>query len=144
MRTILAILAASAAIAAGGCATEPPPCTAEWMQWRKDRVLKAFASDHRKEINALRDMAATLKDGEGDTAMLSMSLAAVGVLSLAADFVDEAAPAVREAVGQCGSAPRAAQLFADMLRDEGVEEDAVKAIERLGALVETNRLDADE
>lgn len=137
-----AILAAAAALAAAGCATEPPPCTTEWVQWRKDRVLKAFASDHRREINALREMAATLKDRDGDMALLSISLGAAGALGLAKDFVEEAAPAVREAVGQCGSAPRAAQLFADMLRDEGVDESAARAIERLGPLVETSRTDA--
>lgn len=135
MRMILVTLAAALAVTAAGCATEPPPCTSEWVQWKKDRVLKAFASEHRKEINALRNMAEALSDDEGDKSpvMLTISMAAVGGLALAADFIEEAAPAVRQAIGQCGSAPKAAQLFADMLRQEGVDEKAVRAIEGLVA-----------
>ncbi len=138
MRLLNLSLLSAMVLAVSACATEPPPCTAEWVQWRKDRILREFASDNRQDINRLRDLAVQFERSGGSPG-LDMAVAAMGALGLVGRFLETAAPAVQEAVGQCGSAPRAAQLFADMLRQEGVSENVARSVERLGAFAETTR-----
>jgi hypothetical protein len=45
-------------------------------------------------------------------------------------------PEVRDALSQCDTAPQAAQLFASMLREQGVDERAARAVEDLGLLLD--------
>ena len=65
-----------------------------------------------------------------------MVLTAIGVLTLASDFMSELWPEIKDALSECDTAPRAAQLFASMLREQGVDERAVRAIEDLGLLLD--------
>jgi hypothetical protein len=66
-------------------------------------------------------------------------LTAIGALQLAVDFADDAWPEITDAVSECSSAPDASRLFADMLRREGVDDRAVRAIEDLGGLMDLTR-----
>ena len=125
------------------CATAPEPCTAEWFDWKTERILGEFVYDHRRQINDLRDQASFVLGAHGSSQTLSpnltMVLTAIGALQLVADFADDAWPDITDAVAECSSAPDASRLFADMLRREGVDDRAVRAIEDLGGLMDLTR-----
>lgn len=122
------------------CATAPEPCTAAWFDWKTERILGQFVYDHRKEINQLRDVAPTMFGPEGGLEQIAPSsllvLTAIGALQLTLDFANDAWPQISDAVAECSAPPRASRLFADMLRREGVDDRAVRAIEDLGNLVD--------
>jgi type IV pilus biogenesis protein CpaD/CtpE len=137
-----AVLAGLAAALAAACATtEPEPCTAEWVQYRKDRVLALFARQHGSEIGALLEMKETL-DSSGSSGLSSMQrlmrLAPMApkIGKMVESFVETAAPEVQRAVAQCGGPEKASQLFAQMLKQEGVDDETLKWVETVGALVE--------
>lgn len=143
-RAIAASLAAlfigAGPLAAGGCATMPEPCTSEWVRWKTDRFIGEFVRDHQKEFGDARN-ATTLFAGIGggrDTpgGIPMMILTAAGVITLATDFMSDLWPEVGDALSECDTAPRAAQLFASILRDQGVDERAAKAVEDLGLLLD--------
>lgn len=125
------------------CASAPQPCTSEWVQWKTDEILGRFAVEHRDEIGKLREIAPIMFGPEGgleDIAPTSMMvLSAIGALDLVLEFGADAWPQITEAVAECAAEPDAAYLFAGMLRDQGVDERAVKAIERLGNIVDFTR-----
>lgn len=126
-----------------GCATAPEPCTAEWVDWKTERIIGQFVIDHRKEIGELRDVAPIMFGPEGgleDIAPTSMMvLTAIGALDLVLDFANDAWPEISDAVSECATSPNASKLFGDMLRREGVDERAIKAIERVGDLMDMTR-----
>jgi hypothetical protein len=126
-----------------GCATTPEPCTAEWFDWRTERIIGDFVYDHRRQINDLREQAPRIFGPEGGLKQIAPSsmliLTAIGALDLVVDFAGETWPEITDAVAECSSAPDASRLFADMLRREGVDERAVRAIEDLGGLVDLTR-----
>lgn len=141
LRSLLAAILMTPIVA--GCATAPEPCTAEWFGWKTERILAEFAYDHRREIGNLRDQTALLlapdTGSQQPASGLGMLLTAVGVLQLVGDFGQHAWPEITDAVSECGSAPEASRLFADMLRREGVDERAVRAIEDMGQLMDLGR-----
>ncbi|MBI1339191.1 hypothetical protein GC169_03115 [bacterium] len=144
MLTVLrTVLLASTGLAISACASlEPEPCTAEWVDWKKTQVLNTFARQHTGDIRFVRELAGSF-DREQSAPQVLLRLATAGprVQSLVEDFVDLAVPAVQTAVAQCGSAPRASQLFADMLRDEGVDEKTLEWIETLGVFFDQTAAD---
>jgi len=125
------------------CATAPEPCTAEWFDWKTERILGDFVYDHRRQINDLREQAPRIFSAEGGLEQIAptslLVLTAIGALQLVVDFADDAWPEITDAVSECSSAPDASRLFADMLRREGVDDRAVRAIEDLGGLVDLTR-----
>jgi hypothetical protein len=125
------------------CTTTPEPCTAEWIDWKTERILGEFVYDHRKQIDDLREQAPRMFGPEGDLERIAptslLVLTAIGALQLVVDFADDAWPEIADAVSECSSAPDASRLFADMLRREGVDDRAVRAIEDLGGLVDLIR-----
>jgi hypothetical protein len=141
IRSMLAALAALPTLS--GCNTMPEPCTAEWFDWKTERILGEFVYDHRKQINDLRDVAPTMFGPEGGLEQIAptsmLVLTAIGALQLVADFGNDAWPEITDAVSECSSAPDASRLFADMLRREGVDERAVRAIEDVGNLMDLTR-----
>lgn len=68
-----------------------------------------------------------------------MVLTAIGALDLVLDFANDAWPEISDAVSECATSPNASKLFGDMLRREGVDERAIKAIERVGDLMDMTR-----
>lgn len=139
MKLIIATALAALTLTASGCATTPEPCTSEWVHWKTERFVAAFVNSHQKEFQDARN-SALLFSGMGgiDTSggIPMMILSAGGVLSLASDFMNDLWPEVRGAVSECDTAPRAAQLFSSILREQGVDERAAKAIEDLGMLLD--------
>lgn len=141
MKTIAAAMLALPVLAS--CATTPQPCTSEWVDWKTERIIGQFVADHGREIGELREIAPVMFGPEGglqDIAPTSMLvLTAIGALDLVLEFGSEAWPQITEAVAECAAEPDATYLFAGMLRDQGVDERAVQAIERLGNIVDMTR-----
>jgi hypothetical protein len=134
-------LAIAALALAAGCATQPKPCTAEWIDWKSERLFDEFARDHRKQIDELRQATANL-DPSGERTpgqIAALALTGARAVVLGAEFFSETVPEVNRAVSQCGTAPKATQLFASLLRREGFSADTVKAIEDLGVLLDKDR-----
>lgn len=125
------------------CATTPQPCTSEWVDWKTERIIGQFVVEHRDQIGKLREIAPIMFGPEGglqDIAPTSMLvLTAIGALDLVLEFGSDAWPQITDAVAECAAEPDAAYLFAGMLRDQGVDERAVQAIERLGNIVDFTR-----
>lgn len=121
---------------AGGCASAPKPCTAEWMDWRRDTLIRDFASSHRGDLGTLREFSDAVAGKGGKPSILEMATLAPRIVVLAGDFVDMAEPEVRSVYAQCGTGPKTAQLFADLLRREGLSESLVQTIEEMGLLLE--------
>ena len=139
MKRLIAASLALLVLGAPGCATTPEPCTSEWVHWKTERFVADFVNGHQKEFRDARNSAAMFSGMGGiDTSggIPTMILTAGGVLTLASDFMNDLWPEVSDAVSECDTAPRAAQLFASILREQGVNERATKAIEDLGLLLD--------
>ena len=116
------------------CATlEPEPCTAEWVEWKTDRVLGSFARDHRGLISDLRDFSKNLED-PGPLTLLRMASKVEDFQALAEDFQGNIMPELETAVAQCGTPEKFIPAFTGFLRNEGVEDDMLVWVETLGAL----------
>ena len=141
MKSIAAAMLALPVLAS--CATTPQPCTSEWVDWKTERIIGEFVVDHRDQIGKLREIAPVMFGPEGglqDSAPTWMLvLTAIGARDLVLEFGSDAWPQITDAVAECAAEPDAAYLFAGMLRDQGVDERAVQAIERLGNIVDFTR-----
>ena len=133
----IAVSAALAIVLLAACETGPKPCTAEWVDWKTAQFLDAFAREHRDDLISVKDTTSRLTgtDDKSIGNMATMAMAGVKVISIASDFLSDTVPEIKDAVGNCGTAPKASQLFASLLRREGFDERSVKAIEDLGAFI---------
>lgn len=139
IRASLVALTVMCVPAISSCASMPEPCTSEWVHWKTERFVTDFVRGHRKEFNDARNSAALFAGVGGintSGGIPTMILSAAGVITLASDFMSELWPEVSEALSQCDTAPRASQLFASILREQGVDETAAKAVEDLGLLLD--------
>lgn len=110
------------------CATmEPEPCTAEWIDYKTDKVLRKFASENRPLIHDLRRLA----DEEGDIdPFVAFSLARKSgrIQQFADSFNDIVLPELEAALDQCGTKEEFAPAFAKFLKQEGVNDAALEWI----------------
>jgi hypothetical protein len=140
---IRAGLALLAAASLASCATGPKPCTAEWVDWKTDRILNDFARDHQKQIASIRDLGAQFSSGGkadlSSSNQAQLALAAIGGLALIGDFAKDVAPKAAEAMSECSTAPKATQLLASMLRKQGVDEKTAQAVEQVGQLLDIDK-----
>lgn len=121
------------------CATQPKPCTAEWIDWKTDRFFDEFVREHRQDIVELRGLTANLNTEDRSLGNIAVLASAAGkAISLGSDFLNDTVPEINSAVSQCGTTLKATQLFASFLRREGFDERSVKAIEDLGAVLDQN------
>ncbi len=139
IRASLVALAIACLPAMSGCASMPEPCTAEWVHWKTERFVADFVRGHQKQFADARNSAAMFSSiGGPDTSgnIPILVLTAAGVITLATDFMSDLWPEVSDALSQCDTSPRAAQLFASILREQGVDERAARAVEDLGLLLD--------
>ena len=136
MRLAMAAIAALV-LGASACSTGPKPCTAEWVDWKTAQFLDKFASAHRDDLASIRDTTSRLTgtDDKSFGNVATMAMAGIKVVGSAGSFLSDTVPEIQDALGQCGTAPKASQLFASLLRRQGFDERAVKAIEDLGAFI---------
>jgi hypothetical protein len=132
------MFAALAGVLASACASTPEPCTAEWIDWRKDRLLRDFARSHLGDIRTVREFSSAFSGDERKPSVLELAQLAPRMIVLVGEFAKAAEPEVRSVYQQCGTGPRTSQLFADLLRREGVDDDVVAAIEDMGLMLDGN------
>lgn len=126
---------AAALLTVSACATQPEPCTPEWVQWKAEKTLRPFAIEHRGFIRDLRKM-----EGQFD----SPSLLAIAQIARIADdagevfkdFQDDVVPDLKAAYAQCGSVDALMPTFTKFLRQEGVSDEAIKWVEGLAAFMQ--------
>ena len=131
MMTRAAVAAIASSFVIAGCATQPEPCTPEWVEWKTDRILTEFARGHRDTVRDLQDVSG---DVENPTAIMAVRLAAllVDVEDLARDFDRIVLPELNDAVEQCGQPRDFIPAFTQFLRKEGVDEDVIGWVETIG------------
>lgn len=130
------ILAASALASLAACATTPPPepCTAAWVEYQTDKVLKPFAREHRGLIKDLQSLEGKL-DKPGPFTMIRLASLADDLRDVAEDFETDVVPELQAAADTCGTDARIVTAFTDMLRDEGVDGQALAWVEGLGVIM---------
>jgi len=128
-------MAGLAFLMAGACASiEPEPCTADWVEWKKDRVLTSFAREHRSTIKLLRGLENDLENPNAFTA-LKIASATDDIGDMADSFSRRVVPEIQASIRQCSADPvRATQLMAELLEDQGVDDDVVAWVWTLGAI----------
>ncbi len=137
-RPLFSALAGACALVASACAGfEPDPCTPDWVEWKKDRILSEFTRSHRSEMRTLRSLRNTLDGGDVSPFQIAgVALAAPRLGQMAQDFVDLTVPEVRTALVQCGYTSGATPLFAEMLRKDGFDEDTISFAQQIGTIAE--------
>lgn len=110
------------------CATvEPEPCSAEWIDYKTDRILRAFASENRGLINDFRK----LSRAEGDVdPVVAISLASKSkrIQKFADSFNEIVLPELESALQQCGRSEEFVPALTSFLQDEGVSDEAISWI----------------
>jgi hypothetical protein len=126
----LAALAACASV-------EPKPCTAEWVDYKTEKVLKNFASNNRGMINDLRRLQG--KDGEVDP-FVAIQLASKTrqIQKFADTFQTIVMPELELALDRCGDA-ELVPAFTEFLRGEGVGDDTLEWVAPLIGLMQDMR-----
>lgn len=122
------MIVATALMAA--CQTSPEPCTAEWVEWKTEKVLTRFAVNNYSEVKRLRDFSQTLEeDNIGPLIALQIPAMIDDFKDLASNFEDSVMPELNAAAELCGGAQELAPAFVAFLRDEGVGEDVLEWVE---------------
>ena len=114
-----------------GCATQPDPCTPEWVEWKSDQIFDQFASSNIDTIRALQRVSGDI-DNPGPLLAIQLATLADDFTDLAQDFDRIVLPELNDAIDQCAGSQEFMPAFSSFLRDEGVGEDVIVWIEALG------------
>ena len=129
----LATLAACASM-------EPEPCTAEWVDYKTEKVLNKFAKSNRGMIDDLRRLQG--KDGEIDPFVaIQLASKTKQIQKFADTFQTIVVPELESALDRCGDA-ELVPAFTEFLRGEGVGEETLQWVAPLIGLMQDMR-DAD-
>lgn len=114
-----------------GCATQPDPCTPEWIEWKTDQVLTQFARSNYDTVRALRDISGEV-DNPGPLMAMRIAMMLDDFEGLARDFDRIVMPELNGAVALCGEPRNFVPAFSQFLRKEGVGEDVIQWVEVIG------------
>jgi hypothetical protein len=132
---IRSALAAMTLAALGACATQPEPCTTEWVQYRTDRILGQFAMENRGLVNDLRRL--TREDGKVDPVQsILLAAKAEDIQRFARSFETVVVPELNSAIQQCGRNENFVPAFTEFLRKEGVPDASLQWVGPILALVQ--------
>ena len=134
-------LASLGLAALAACASmEPEPCTAEWVDYKTEKVLNTFAKSNRGMIDDLRRLQG--KDGELDPfAAIQLASKTKQIQKFADTFQTIVVPELESALDRCGDG-ELVPAFTEFLRGEGVGEDTLQWVAPLIGLMQDMR-DAD-
>ncbi len=139
MKPFLAVLALSL-VPLAACQTTPEPCTQEWVDYKSDRILRPFALENRGLIDDLRALA----DADGDID----ALATVRLFSrkdelqdFADSFQNSVVPELKLALQECSQDEAFIPALTGFLRDEGVNEEALRWVAPIIGLMQEMRED---
>lgn len=131
VRNLFAGALAAGLVAVSGCATQPQPCTPEWIEWKTDRILTPFARSHAGAVRTLRDL--SNENGSPDMfAALRLANSMDDFEDLAEDFDRTVLPQLNAALDQCSEPRQFVPAFSTFLRDQGVGEDIIAWVEVIG------------
>ena len=137
MNARITILSLSLVALAGCASVEPQACTAEWVDYKTDKVLKKFASNNRGMINDLRRLQNA--DGDVDPFVAMQLLSKKNQIERFADtFQTIVVPELQAAVDQCGDA-ELIPAFTEFLRNEGVGDATLQWVGPLIGLMQDMR-----
>lgn len=132
------LIAALGLAALGACATAPKPCTAEWIDYRRDAVLRKFAVQNRGLVSDLRQLVRT--DGKVDPVQaILLTAKADDLRKFARSFETIVIPEIDSAIAQCGTNADFVPAFTEFLRREGVREEALDWVGPILALAQVAR-----
>jgi hypothetical protein len=138
MKKLLAALVIAALPLAGCASIEPKACSAEWFDYKSEKVLRKFALQNRGLIGDLRQMAKA--DGEIDPfKALTMLAKAKDFQKFAKSFETVVIPELDAALETCGSNTEFVPAFTKFLRSEGVPESALEWVGPVVGLMQTAR-----
>jgi type IV pilus biogenesis protein CpaD/CtpE len=125
-------------VALAGCASvEPKACTAEWVDYKTEKVLKTFAYNNRGMINDLRRLQG--KDGDIDPFVaIQLASKTKQIQKFADTFQTIVVPELEMAVDQCGN-EKLVPAFTEFLRGEGVGEETLEWVAPLIGLMQDMR-----
>jgi type IV pilus biogenesis protein CpaD/CtpE len=125
-------------VALAGCASvEPKACTAEWVDYKTEKVLKTFAYNNRDMINDLRRLQG--KDGDIDPFVaIQLASKTKQIQKFADTFQTIVVPELEMAVDQCGN-EKLVPAFTEFLRGEGVGEETLEWVAPLIGLMQDMR-----
>lgn len=132
------VIAFAALMSITACATQPEPCTPEWVEWKSDKLLRSFAIEHRGFLRDLRRVEGSLENA-GPLTLVKLVGMADDAAEVIQDFQADIIPELRLAYQECGSVDKLMPTFTKFLRQEGVSEDALKWVESLAVFVQTFR-----
>jgi len=134
-------LASLGLAALAACASmEPEPCTAEWVDYKTEKVLNKFAKSNRGMIDDLRRLQG--KDGEIDPFVaIQLASKTKQIRKFADTFQTIVVPELESALDRCGDA-ELVPAFTEFLRGEGVGEETLQWVAPLIGLMQDMR-DAD-
>ncbi len=134
MKSLISSVAlATLGLASLSACVTPEPCTAEWVEWRTDKVLTRFANANSGTIRTLRDISGDM-DAPGPLLAMRIAMAVNDVDDLTSDFRRIVLPELNSAIAQCSQPRHFVPAFTQFLRKEGVGEDVIEWIEVLGYL----------
>jgi hypothetical protein len=131
-------LASLGLAALAACASmEPEPCTAEWADYKTEKVLNKFAKSNRGMIDDLRRLQG--KDGEIDPFVaIQLASKTKQIRKFADTFQTIVIPELESALDRCGDA-ELIPAFSKFLRDEGVGEETLQWVAPLISLMQDMR-----
>ena len=137
MNARITILSLSLVALAGCASVEPKACTAEWVDYKTEKVLKTFAYNNRGMINDLRRLQG--EDGEVDPFVaIQLASKTKQIQKFADTFQTIVVPELELAVDQCGN-EKLVPAFTEFLRREGVGEDTLEWVAPLIGLMQEMR-----
>jgi len=121
------------------CATtEPDPCSAEWVEWKTERIVNKFARQNFGELRRVKSFADNLKDGGmGPMQMMKLPQLMDEFTTLASSFNKTVLPELNLAVETCGSPQQFVPAFTSFLEDQGVEGEVLNWVTQITEVVMT-------
>ena len=124
-------------VMASACTTvvTPEPCTAEWVDWKKETVFDTFAASNRSELRRLESFAEDLRsDATSPLTAFRLPGMIEDFQALAADFETDVLPEINMALEECGDMETLAPLFTELLRREGFSDELLEWTVFLGVI----------
>lgn len=135
-------LAGAALAMIGACATQPTPCSPEWIDARTTRILNKFSSENRGLINDLRHL--TRSDGSLDPVRtILLAGKTEDIQRFGGSFQTIVVPELNSALQQCGRHEDFVPAFTEFLRREGVPESSLEWVGPILAVVQVINSDGD-
>ena len=138
MTRFLAMAALGGLAFVSACATQPRPCTPEWIDYRIDRTFSDFARENRSLLNAFRRVARA--DGSLDatqTILLAGRTEDIG--RFARSFETVVVADLRSSLAQCGRDEAFVPALTEFLAREGVPQPALDWIGPMLALIQVSQ-----